>query len=232
MNDADAIAEFDGTARLFPLPNLVLFPQVVQPLHIFEPRYRQMTADAIAGDGLIALVLLRPGWEDLFQGNPAIHRVACVGRIVAEQELPDGRFNILLRGLKRMRIRKEIESDKLYRVAKADLLECNPPEDLAIAKQLRAELSEALLPRFNTQAGALQQVTDLFHSELTLGALVDVLGFALPLPPEMKQGLLEQLDVAKRARHLIQLVDCLRPDNPVLHAPAGSRKFPPDFSAN
>lgn len=232
MTDEEALSGFTGVVRLFPLPNLALFPQVVQPLHIFEPRYRQMTADALAGDRLIAIVLLNPGWEDVYSGNPPLHKIACLGRIIAEQELSDGRFNIILRGLRRIRIRREIDAGKPYRVARVDLLDCIPPDDLATAKQLRQNLADALLPRFEPDPAALQQVTNLFHSEMTLGTLVDVLGFALPFPPEMKQGLLEQLDVPKRARLLIQLVECLRPDQ--VGAPAGApkRKFPPDFSVN
>src|SRR5205807_1511805 len=74
---------FDGHARLFPLPNLVCFPQVVQPLHIFEPRYRAMTEDALAGDRRIALVLPRPGWETDYDGRPSVHSIACLGKIVA-----------------------------------------------------------------------------------------------------------------------------------------------------
>src|SRR5271163_2101154 len=106
--DKAALQEFKGTARLFPLPNLVFFPHAMQPLHIFEPRYRQMTADALAGDRLIALVLPRPGWEADNTGRPALHPVACVGRILAEQRLSDGRYNILLRGLSRVRIIDEV----------------------------------------------------------------------------------------------------------------------------
>src|SRR5436853_468650 len=102
MNDDQYIlANFPGRARLFPLPNLVLFPHVVQPLHVFEPRYRQMTADALADDRLITLVLLKPGWEDAGNKPPAVHPVACLGRVVADQLLPDGRYNLLLRGLSR-----------------------------------------------------------------------------------------------------------------------------------
>src|SRR5690348_5650973 len=98
-DESEALSHFEGVARLFPLPNLVLFPQVMQPLHIFEARYRQMTEDALAGDRLIAMALLRPGWEANYADRPDIHAVACLGRIVAEQRLDDGRFNILLRGL-------------------------------------------------------------------------------------------------------------------------------------
>src|SRR6516162_1515926 len=119
-DDMSALANFGGTARLFPLPNVVLFPQVVQPLHIFEPRYRQMTADALADDRLIAPVLLRPGWEADYEGQPAIYSVLCLGRVVAEQRLPDGRFNLLLRGLSRCRIVQELPGEKLYRSARVE----------------------------------------------------------------------------------------------------------------
>src|SRR5438874_11474896 len=94
-------AEFSGKVRLFPLPNLVLFPHVMQPLHIFEPRYRQLTEDALDGDRLITLVLPLPGWEKDYADKPALHSIGCVGKIMAEQRLEDGRFNILLRGLAR-----------------------------------------------------------------------------------------------------------------------------------
>jgi hypothetical protein len=98
MSDESApLVNFSGTARLFPLPNLVLFPQVIQPLHIFEPRYRQMTVDALDEDRLIALALLQPGWEPDYGGAPPIFSTACLGKIVADQCLTDGRFNLLLR---------------------------------------------------------------------------------------------------------------------------------------
>src|ERR1700722_3857315 len=99
------LANFNGKARLFPLPNLVFFPHVMQPLHIFEPRYREMTQDALARDRLIALVLPQSVWEKEYTDKPALHDIACLVRIMAEQQLDDGRFNILLRGLARIRIR-------------------------------------------------------------------------------------------------------------------------------
>ena len=117
-DDQQALANFSGMARLFPLPDLVLFPHVVHPLHVFEPRYRQMTANALASDRLIAPVLLRPGWEPQYEGRPAIYPVACLGRLVAEQKLPDGRYNLLVRGLSRMRIRSEVQDGRAYRTAR------------------------------------------------------------------------------------------------------------------
>src|SRR5438105_12477392 len=125
----DALTPDDGLIRLFPLPNLVLFPGAMQPLHIFEPRYRQMTAHALAGDRLIGMALPLPGWEKDDAGRPAIHPVACIGRIVAEQRLPDGRFNILLRGLRRMRVIEEVVQTTLYRVARVEWLDEIPCED-------------------------------------------------------------------------------------------------------
>src|SRR5690554_5796627 len=99
------VFNFSGIARLFPLPNLVLFPHVMQPLHIFEPRYRAMMEEAIAGDQLIALAMLAPGWENQYEGRPPLLPMACLGRVATYQRLPDNRFNLLLLGLKRIKIK-------------------------------------------------------------------------------------------------------------------------------
>src|SRR5262245_36186596 len=109
--------DFTGSVRLFPLPNLVLFPHVVQPLHIFEPRYREMMEDALAGDGLIAMVLLAPGWERGYEGRPAIAPVACLGKILSHERLADGKFNLLLRGVSRAAIRREHPAERAFRQA-------------------------------------------------------------------------------------------------------------------
>ena len=227
-DDQNALANFAGTARLFPLPNLVLFPHVVHPLHVFEPRYRQLTADALATDRLLALVLLRPGWEADYEGRPAVNPVACLGRIVADQALPDGRCNLLVRGLARVRLHAEVADARPYRTARAELFGDHPLPALAGAKALRKQLADKVLPRF--AAGAPRdQLQELFRSELPLGALCDILGFALPFPAEHKQALLEQPDVTRRASRLLTLLDALVPD--VVSADP-DRRFPPDFSAN
>src|SRR5512135_1984732 len=84
---------------LFPLPNVVLFPRAVLPLHIFEQRYKVMTADALAGRRMVAMAVLRPGWERDYYHKPAIHPVVCVGRILSSEQLPDGNYNFLLQGI-------------------------------------------------------------------------------------------------------------------------------------
>ena len=226
-DDTDALAAYGGTTRLFALPNLVFFPSAVQPLHVFETRYRQMVADALAGDRLISLVLLRPGWECDYEGNPAVHPTACVGRIVADQELPDGRYNLLLRGLARVRVEAEVPAGKLYRVARAPLLTEGNGLSIEELTAHRRALSDLILPRFEGAPLAVQ-LRELFESELALGQLCDILSFALPLPTEVKQRLLDEAGVGRRAEVLRQQ---FRPAHAYL-APQPGRRFPPEFSAN
>jgi Lon protease-like protein len=222
-DDLAALDRFGGEARLFPLPNLVFFPQVVQGLHVFEPRYRQMTDDALAGDGLIALVLLREGWEDGYDAPPDLAPVGCLGRIVQHERLPDGRYNLRLKGLARVRLDEETESDKQYRTARVTVL-ADEPCDLGRLAALRKQLAAAVLPRFEPAGPAHRHLSELFDGEMPLGQLCDVLAYALPLPVELKQQLLTDLAVDDRAD---RLAAALRLPN----GPAG-RRFPPEFSAN
>ena len=227
MSEPSFLHEFTGKARLFPLPNLVFFPQVMQPLHIFEPRYRQMTADALAGDRFIALVLPRPDWEKDYAGKPALHDVACLGRIMAEQPLDDGRFNILLRGLARIRIVKEISSRKLYRLARSEILADVPLADEAHELRWRNTLIDKAPGWFPNQSEVVEQFDKLLHSDLSLGTLCDILAFAAPLDAEFKQTLLEEMDVEKRLRALHDFLEgkkCIEEKS--------QRKFPPEFSVN
>src|SRR3954447_13086589 len=96
----DALAEnLDLSATpLFPLPNVVLFPRAILPLHIFEERYKAMTADALRGQKQIAMALLRPGWERDYYGRAEIEPVVCVGEILSHERLADGKYNFLLQG--------------------------------------------------------------------------------------------------------------------------------------
>ncbi len=220
---------FDGTVRLFPLPNVVFFPHVVLPLHIFEPRYRQMTSDALAGDRLIAMVLLRPGWEADYQGMPALHDVACLGTIAADERLQDGRFNILLRGLYRVRIRQELATDRLYRRARVAVLREGEPTSLADAPPLRRKLrrlAASWLRQLRIDADELLKVAD---TDLPVGTLADLFGFTLPLPVEFKQELLAERDGKLRQGKLIAYLEQSAPPTASTGEPRG---FPPSFSAN
>jgi len=222
--DAENPEDFDGITRLFPLPELVLFPGIDQSLHVFEHRYRQMAADALAGNGLIALVLLSPDWEEQYDSRPAIESVACLARIVASEKLEDGRYNLRLRGLARLRIEWELDRpDKMYRLAQGEVMPDRPPAEIAEATSGRAKLRAALLSRFDPAGPLHDQLCELFDSESPLGRVCDQLSYGLPLPVELKQQLLAEPLAGIRAEILTH---ALRPK------PRPPRPFPPEFSVN
>src|SRR5437762_9398478 len=108
---------------LFPLPNVALFPATQLPLHIFEPRYRAMVSDALEGERLIGMVMLRPGWEPHYERTPKVYPVGCAGFITHADRLPDGRYNIILRGMEKFRIvqeRSARQGAELYRWAQVE----------------------------------------------------------------------------------------------------------------
>lgn len=223
-DETAALAAFDGTARLFPLPNLVFFPGVVQGLHIFEHRYRQLMADTIDSDMLMALVLLQPGWEPEYDQAPAIETVACLGRVGPYEKLPDGRYNLRLKGLSRVRLVEELSTDRMYRTARAELLADDIPDDLPLLAEWRRQVADAVLPRFTEDSSARLQLTELILGDTPLGSVCDILAYALPLALDLKQRLLAEPRVVVRAE---VLADAVR-----VKSAASGRKFPPDFSVN
>lgn len=209
--------------RLFPLPDVVLFPHTVLPLHIFEPRYRQMTEDALARDKAIALVRVKTG-----PSATAIEDVGCLGEIVQHQRLADGRFDILLAGRRRVRLGREVPSEKLYRVAEADVLEDEYPD--VTLEHHRTELLAVCRATLEASAPDDADLSWLWSRELPLGVLTDIAASAARLAPETRQALLRECRVEKRVQ---MLLDALR--SPALRSgaePAAERVFPPRFSAN
>src|SRR5262245_50922236 len=209
MSDADenstAAAQAAGPVRLFPLPNLVMFPHVVQPLHIFESRYCDMLEDALAGDRLIALVLLEKGWERDYEGRPAIAPVACLGKVVAHERLPTGRHNILLRGHSRVAIRREMPPCRTFRQAEVDLLDdFYPASGAARRVRARRQLVELALKLLPNSPELYEQLDETRISDMALGMLTDVFAFTLGFPAPIKQRLLAEWDVDRRAALLIE----------------------------
>jgi Lon protease-like protein len=221
--------DFNGQVRLFPLPNLVLFPSIIQPLHIFEPRYRELTADALGDDRLLAMATLKPGWEEDYHKKPPIYPVLCIGRIVKEECLPDGRYNLLLHGLSRARVVEEVRTGKLYRVARVQVLEDVPVASAGAEHDLRRKLGEYIHACFAAHSAALAQLRKLLQSSLPLGTLCDIFSFSLNIDIELKQRLLEEIEIARRLRLLL---DYLAPRLPTKLMPAAPRRFPPEFSTN
>jgi uncharacterized protein len=229
-DDPMALTNFCGTARLFPLPDLVLFPSVVQPLHVFEPRYRQLMADALAADRLMALALLKPGWQEEGDKRPPIFPIVCLGRIFKEERLADGRYNLLLHGLSRARIVEELQTDHLYRSARVELLPEKPDPAGEAGRALRERLGKHMEGWLGSQQAALDQLDKLLKSGLSLGTLCDIFAFALPLESELKQNLLEETDPERRVGQLLTHLETLAP--PSGQVKQSQRRFPPEFSSN
>jgi uncharacterized protein len=186
---------------LFPLPNVVLFPNVFLPLHIFEPRYRAMTADALASDRLIGMTLLRPGWESDYEGRPPIYAVGCSGVITHVEKLPDGRYNLALRGLDRFRILRE-DWELPYRRA---VVEPMPERRLAdddrrAVRDFRSKLESILARHVRASDGKIPKA-------MPDEDLVNALAQYLDLEPLEKQALLEEAGVRARAEALVELLE-------------------------
>jgi Lon protease-like protein len=104
---------------VFPLPNAVLFPGAILPLHVFEPRYREMTRDVLDSTRMLAIARLRPGYEHDYYGRPPMFSTAGIGYVIGSDELPNGRYNLLVRGIGRVSVDNELPPDKSYRRVQA-----------------------------------------------------------------------------------------------------------------
>jgi Lon protease-like protein len=190
------------TIPIFPLPNVVLFPTVCLPLHIFEPRYRDMVADALEGDRIIGMALLRPGWEGDYEGRPAIYPVGCAGLISHAERLPDGRYNIILRGLEKFRVIRE-RDQRAYRVADIDpMMEALSERDRELVRSERQRLEALLVPQ-PAGRGVDPKVPPSMADE----DLVNALAQYLELETVEKQALLERDGLVARCRSLIELLE-------------------------
>jgi hypothetical protein len=183
---------------LFPLPNVVLFPNVFLPLHIFEPRYREMVSDALGGDRLIGMVLLRPGWEGDYEGRPPVYPIGCAGLITHHERMPDGRYNIVLRGLEKFRTLEEnheADGSRSYRVARIETLH----EPL-----IEAERDEIRAARRRLEALLVPQAEGRAADTKVAPAMADE---DMALEPLEKQALLERNGLLARCRSLIELLE-------------------------
>ena len=226
----EQLNSFSGTAPLFPLSNVVLFPHLAIPLHIYEDRYRKMVEDVLEGSGMIALALLRPGWEACRDASPPIHEMVCLGRITAEEQLPNGRYNLVLSGMLRAVVIQEEVTDLPYRTAQMELY-----RDLYSQKFLPSQRDERrrdlllafrrLYPRSHVDSLFAQ----MLDADLPLGMLCDLLANALQINSNAKQELLEEVDVDLRSELLLSMIDDLAA---VATVSASNSSFSPKFSLN
>ena len=190
------------TIPIFPLPNVVLFPNVFLPLHIFEPRYRTMLADALGGDRIIGMVLLQPGYEADYEGRPPVFPIGCAGVITHAEPIGDGRFNIVLRGLERFRILGE-DSDRTYRLAHVDSMPETVPEAHRSELRRHRHRLEALLAAAIERTGSEPRFPPAVPDE----DLVNALAQYLELDPLERQALLERDGILARCRALVELLE-------------------------
>lgn len=221
---------FAGRARLFPLPNLVLFPHIMQPLHVFEPRYRELLEDALADDRLVTMALLQPGWEADYEGRPPLYPDACLGRVMTHHRLDDGTYNMLLLGLRRVRLVRELEPRRRYREAEVVLREdredhAHPGRSETTRRRLRAAVLQTL-PALGESG---EQLDQLLSGGVSLGLLTDLVGYILDIALAEKIALLGELDVERRAERLI---DALSKGAVARSAAGAIDPFPPPFSHN
>lgn len=189
---------------IFPLPNVVLFPNVFLPLHIFEPRYRQMVAESLEGDRIIGMVLLRPGYRDDYEGTPPVFATGCTGVISHHERLDDGRYNIVLRGLEKFTIQGEEPPapGRLYRSAViAPVHDAASAADRDELRQLRGRLQELLSP--SLKDGLVNHLPDAMPDEDLVNALAQYLEF----DPIERLALLERPGPLARCRSMVELLE-------------------------
>ncbi len=194
----------DKTARLplFPLAGAILFPRSQLPLHIFEPRYRQMVTDAVAGRGRIGII--QPQGES---EHPPLYRVGCIGEIVGIEEMDDGRFNLVLQGSARFRLIAEADVGTAYRQADVDLAAFSDAEPEPLGLALRANVEQEA--RRLGDAMGLEvdwEAVNRLDDEMLVNAIAQV----APFDVGAKQALLEEPELAGRADLLVQLMHFLR----------------------
>jgi Lon protease-like protein len=199
----DLVAGAASRVKLFPLPEATLFPNQGLPLHVFEPRYRQLMRDALEADRVVGIPQLRPGFtpED-YAASPALYPLLGVGVITQHQDLPDGRYNVIIRGVARARLLTELPALTSYRIARVELLAEEPGGD---RQDLGAPLAACLLEigrRLSPETAAALGRLAALHDP---GRLADLTAAAL-LSPEYHQRVLGELNVARRIRFVTDRV--------------------------
>jgi len=195
-----------GVVPVFPLPGVVFFPRTILPLHIFEPRYRAMVRDAVDGERLIAVALLRPGWEANYKGNPALHPIGTVGRIEDLEALPDGRFNLRLVGLQRVSFGEVLKSHpyRTMRVSPLPEMVVNEGEPAIHAAKLDLLASHGCLLRELTDCAGQGIVLD---ERIPFETAVNGACANLPVDPALRQALLEENDLLARQHRTSSILD-------------------------
>ena len=187
---------------IFPLPNCVLLPGGLLPLHVFEPRYRELTRHCLDTHCMMGVARLRPGYEQAYHGKPPVYDRIGVGRIICSEELPDGRFALLLRGVARVEIARELDVDRAFRLVEAQLLEDALTDATGVTDHHQQLISLCdRLAEVIDQGGS--QLRDLVRAFDAPGACADAVAAALIMDIDERQELLESIDPMVRLQRTL-----------------------------
>ncbi|KAA1259060.1 Lon protease [Rubripirellula obstinata] len=252
LDDVTRLPEdFDSKVRLFPLPDLVVFPHAMQPLHILEPRYCEMLADSLSTDRLVAMATLTGGIATVPQSGPPVASTVCLGRIVSHAEVESEKHNILLVGIRRAKIVQELDTGRPFRIAEVEVDQdfyspTGANGRLKLKQELLNEFANIIPPTANVQ----QNLHELMAGQMGLGPITDIISYTLPFDVESKLQLLAQPNVDDRAEALIELLKSgkiqlhsVSVEEQAMSGPTGlkssfknaggkSDQFPPPFSLN
>jgi len=190
---------------LFPLHNVVLFPKTPLPLYIFEGRYRKMIREAVAGSGELVIALLRTGSEPNHAAVSAVHEVACLGRIENCEELEDGKYNIVVVGIHRVRIIREVQHSP-YRLVDVERIEDAAYDEQSPSLLERQNQLSALFSRFTELVTGVKQHVMELVPQLDFESLVNMVAMTLNLDIEQKQALLELNEATQRCDVLFPIL--------------------------
>lgn len=184
---------------IFPLPNLVFFPNTLLPLHIFEPRYRKMIGDVLAQRKPLAVAQLAPSLPDVSERKPAIHPVAGVGRIVESKRMPDGRYYLVLEGVGKIQVVEELETAEPYRLVNATLLtDVLPDADMPKAQAARAILQSLTFSLSRSNPRLSNAIATALSTTREPGVVADVIASLIVMDPARRQSLLETVSITQR----------------------------------
>lgn len=192
----------DGALDLlpvFPLPNTILFPGMALPLHVFEQRYRELVAHCLEGSRALGVAMLQPGFEEDYEGQPPIYPVMGAGVIVAEEELDDGRWNIIVQGTDRVRLLDELPLQRSFRLLRVERLHEMEDGDTPAAAQTLRGLLRHLMQEI---PDAREPLARLLADDLPPGRMADLVAASTFVEPESRQIILEELRVSVRLRQV------------------------------
>ncbi len=198
MNPLERVQVAASHLKVFPLPSAVMFPHAALPLHIFEPRYRDMVKDALETDQVIAIAQMQPGWEVNYHGRPPLVPLCCAGVLAWHESLADGRYNVLLHGASRVRVLEELPADKPYREVRAEVLS-DPPYAGEEEELLRRAVLELCVHVPKEVAAKVMELANRLQG----GALADVIASTLVSDIPRRQTLLSELDPQRRLRAVL-----------------------------